>query len=81
MLTHNNIHLSLPNGATFSIVQLTTQSTTTHEVAVLNHGKFVPVSDWSGYDHATDDVWRFNGGTADLAMLIAKATAWASRNL
>lgn len=75
MFTHNNIHVTLPNGDIFSVAVINGKS----EVAVFRgtgDRDFVPVPEWSGEDY-DDDVLPISGDAESLARVLGLAIKWA----
>ena len=72
----DRIQTSLPNQATFSIVQIDHRV----EVAVLQDDKFVSVTDWAGVN-LDDDVLHISRTADDLAVYLVKAISWALNNM
>ena len=75
MFALDTIHLSLPNGDTFSLACVNGRC----EVAVLRRSPgrdFVPVHEWSGEDY-DDDVLPISGSAESLAITLGAAIRWA----
>ncbi len=79
----DNIHLTLPNGAIFSIACIDGRK---YEVAVMDDNGFVPVSKWyCGDDNSPndygDDVKQISNSATEFDLVLDTAIRWAERTI
>lgn len=69
-----NIHFTLPNGATLSIAEVFGNK----EIAVIGTDReFVSAFEWCSPHNDDDTIVRLSGETDELMEIIARADAWA----
>ena len=73
----NNIHFTLPNGATLSIAEVFGNK----EIAVIGtDGEFVSAFEWCSPHNDDETIVRLSGETDDLMEILARASAWAMKD-
>jgi hypothetical protein len=74
----NNIHFALPNGATLSIAEVFGEK----EIAVIGTDReFVSAFEWCSPHNDDDTIVRLSGDIDDLMEIIARASAWATKDV
>lgn len=73
----NNIHFTLPNGATLSIAEVFGNK----EIAVIGTDReFVSAFEWCSPHNDDETIVRLSGDADDLMEILARASAWAMKD-